>query len=103
MVVCTFGAGPLVVNKLTLLVGYNLLALCAVILEPGCVCIGAYLVGPVCMVYGTIAWLNPPAVVVVELVVVSTLAGGDVSPFFCSARAAAENVPVIPDSVNRGE
>jgi hypothetical protein len=102
MVVCAFGAGPLVVNKLTLLVGYALLALFAVILVPGCVCIGAYLVGPVCMEYGTAAWLNPPAVVV-ALVVVSTLAGGDVSPFFCSTRAAAENVPVIPDNVNRGE
>jgi hypothetical protein len=53
IVVWMSGIGKKVVAILTLLVGYNGLVFVAVTFVGGTGCMGAYLVGPVCIVYST--------------------------------------------------
>ena len=52
MVVCIEGRGRKVLAIVTALVGHIGVAFFAVMVSPGCGCIGAYRVGPVCNVYG---------------------------------------------------
>lgn len=104
IVVTCFGVGSFVFAIWTWLVGYCGLGFLAVILVPGCFCMGANFVAPVCAVYGVVAspaaaglpsaaaliWFSVagPPVPLMSLIPSTTLAG---------------NVPVIPLSVNRSE
>lgn len=105
MVVCTFGAGPAFLYTVYALVGYCILGPVAVMLFPGCVCIGAYLVGPVCIAYGTFIKLFAAAVPLAAAAASATVsvdAGGSSSPTFWAATWAAVKVPVMSDIENRG-
>lgn len=54
MVVTWLGVGKNVCANETELVGYCGVGFAAVIFVPGLPCIGAYLIDPVCIVYGTV-------------------------------------------------
>jgi hypothetical protein len=94
-----------------LLVGYAMLALCAVICVPGCGCIGAYRIGPVCIVYGTTKELlygtpEVPSAGVAGSRFEPDVAGPVVVPAgraFMAAITVAGSVPVMEEREKRGE
>ena len=104
IVVLIEGIGSLVVAMFTLLVGYNGFVFVAVIFFGGTGCMGAYLVGPVCIVYAmskspdtglaASAGLSPAATVL------STFFGPSV-PLMSSrpvlSAGTAGQVPVMPE------
>jgi hypothetical protein len=109
MVVTMLGIGRNVVANETLLVGQRGEVLVAVIAVGGTGCIGAYLVKPVCSLYGvpyTPASAVPvPAAGAAGASATAFTAAGPEVPVTpaLAVVTAAEKTPVIPESVNRDE
>ena len=107
-VVTAAGVGSQVLAILTELVGYWALAVFAVILVPGLRCIGAYLTGPVCAVYVTVAPAateSPSAAPLAPAAVNWFSVGGPLVPESPERPVVtvAGKVPVIPLKENRFE
>lgn len=103
IVVVCFGVGRKVCAMGTELVGYLGVGARLVILVPGGVIIGAYLMRPVCAVYDTASWpCAPPAAAAGAPWLVE---GGPSVPvtFEIPSFTTGGKVPVMPDKVNRSE
>lgn len=91
-----FGADRYVVAIWTLLVGYKGFVLVAVTVFGGIGCMGAYLVGPVCIVYVTsYSSAALPALATASLVVSSV--AGPVVPSMSLVSTLAPQTPDMPE------